>query len=294
MIFWIDEIEFSKRLPPSYEAALDEIQGLLLCVWTYSMKRLYYALMSSPEFVDFLDATPNAEETYTQFTVKESERNRWPPILSLLVDLSDHEKSNKLGALNILDEMEHLMESDTSQRTIVNTAMIGEIARVAALAYMRDAFARHQPRIQQTRHSYHDIVLQYRVRLASMCDLERHMGTITLNPHIKPLSILSYPIGKKRTQQHVEQMRLAEAKLDSFWEQVDKGLKGRIGKTSQQLVGDIITPREIQRTAIWVPNQEQQYKRAKLSIPEPYEFPSITTPVVLEVCDLGGYNVFPA
>ena len=248
------EIKFDKRLPLKYEMALERFMGLTCFVWRKAVTALHRVLMSSPDFRGFYTIIP--EQDYASFVLDEKTKDRWPTILILAYSLN-LKTAYMLGYVNILDEMEHLINSDPTQRAMINTCIAREISRIAALAQIRDAVVQHQPTIQVTQ-DYTDLALEFTAKLKVLKDLQQIFATIPLVAYTTPRSAFRYPAEKKRTSQHVEQMRLAEAKLDAFWEQADHGFVKFTGKTLQQWMGKSLPAREVQRTKEWQPDEDQR------------------------------------
>ncbi|KAL8938608.1 MAG: hypothetical protein Q9216_003801 [Gyalolechia sp. 2 TL-2023] len=275
------EIELSKRLPPRYEMALESFIALTYLAWSYAIRGMVLALMSSPNFLDFFDVVLAGNGEYADFEPKESTRNRWPPILKLLLDLQNPEMSIMMGALNILDEMERLMTSDESQRAMINAELATEISKLAALAQIQDALVAHQPIIQATENVDDDpMILHHMKRFEAIDELRTYLTKIPLRAHSRPITAFNYPMGKKRTLQHVEQMRRAEAKLDAFWEQVDKKFVPQTGQTIVSWMGHRLNAREIYRTEPWHP-VEQKAVHLSTSV-SPYQPIVDSTPSAVE------------
>ena len=275
------EIQLSKRLPQRYEKALEQLIRLMDQVWGYAVEGFYRVLISSPHFIEYFEIVQDQDEAkvYTSFRLKKSKTKNRPQILKLLLHLSDPTTANMMGAFNILDEMERVANSDSGQRAMINAGMAREIARLAAFAQIRDGLVRHQPTFQVTQ-DYESIIKYHKARLEPIDVLEEKLlPRIPLVACIKPLSAFKYPAEKKRTLQHVEQMRRAEGKLDAFWVQVDTGLKHHTGKTLQEWLGKRLTSRQIERTQPWQPDREQQsQKPSYLPLPEIYRLNSPPAP----------------
>lgn len=269
------EIELSKRLPLSYEKILERFIGLMFMVWKFSVKEMYRVLISSADFNDFFEVL-DISGSRLGFRPNKSIKDRWPPVLTLISDLYELETTYMMGALNILDELERLMTTDMTQRALISTEMAKEISRLAALAQIQDALVRHQPTVQGSQEPG-PILTSYWVRLYKIEELEEAMNKMPLVDYVKPRSAFNYPIGKKRSQQNVEQMRLAESKLDKFWDQLDKAFVADTGRTLQQWAGISLEHRDIQRTQPWDPSEEQLPNRKTASLTqEQYRFGSET------------------
>ncbi|KAL8693897.1 MAG: hypothetical protein Q9218_001362 [Villophora microphyllina] len=245
------EIPLSKRLPPEYEKSLERLIGLMVMIWGVAAKDIGHVLMSSSEFLALFEIEDNGVQS--SFQLSASRKDHWPPVLRLLDEISDLDKTTMMGAMNVLDEMERLMVTDTTQRAMIDAELAREIARRAALAQLMDALLRHQPTPES--------------------GLEENMAKMPLIKHTEPKSAFNYPFGKKRTFQHVEQMRLVESKLDTFWEQLDKAFLARTGENLQQWTGISLNARDLKRTEPWNPSEERLPKKSNTpTVPTTYQF----------------------
>lgn len=253
-------IELCKRLPRSYEEPMENLISLTLLVWKYAVQDMHLVLMSSAEFIQFFEMKRAENGEYVDWKVKKSTQDQWPQILHLLMDLNDWKKTKLMGALNILDEMERVMNSDKTQHDMVGAEMAKEISNLAALAQIRDSLVRHEPTIQCCQDS-EEVVQGQRARLQPIDDLENILKLMPLSKYANPMPNVPYPANKKRTFQHIEQMQLAEQKLDSFWEHIDKDFVTTTGKTLRQWMGSRLTARILQRTQPWQPTEQEQHCR---------------------------------
>ncbi|KAL8688951.1 MAG: hypothetical protein Q9224_004760 [Gallowayella concinna] len=267
------EIELAKRLPPVYEKALESLVALTTLAWDTAVTGMYRVLMSSPAFIDLFHMDSVENGRYKDFNLPhESYRHNWPSILHLLVDLGS-EKKQTMGALNILDEMERLMTSDMAQREMINTQLAKEISKLAAFAQIHDSLCRHQPTIQATQEAGPLLQEQF-ARLKVIDDLEGYLMGESLGLFAKPRSSFVYPVGHKRTLHQVDRMRRAEAKLDIFWEQVDKKMMNHTRKTLLEWMGDRIAVRDLHRTQPWEPEAPKPVRPAPETIFQPFPMPA--------------------
>ncbi|KAL8690232.1 MAG: hypothetical protein Q9218_004270 [Villophora microphyllina] len=267
------------RLPPDYEKAMESFIALILLAFRIAIKSISGVMMSNPKLGDFFEMIPAVQGGRGGYTYRLKRSSaKIPTILSLLHDLGT--LKDMMGSLNIMDEMERIMSSDPTQRDIVDTNMNIQISKLAALAQIDDALGRHQPKIQATLEDSPSVLRHHMVRLDVINDVERHLHGTSLGQYTKPRSAFVYPVGKKPTPQHIEQMRRAEAKLDAFWDHVDTNkFKPRTGKTLLEWLGDRITIRNVRRTQPWQPDAQKLPRPAPLQTYQP--FPS-STPATID------------
>lgn len=176
--------------------------------------------------------------------------SRTPPVLNLIGDALDVNRSQLLGLPKIMDEIERLIRDDVSQRALITPSLAKNLSEVAAFGEISQQLCQHQPKIETTK--YESVVMKHAEERANITETtHRILQNASLSRYTTAISRFDYPSSKKRTQQTVEKMRLEEEKLDEFWQRVDDHFIGHCGKTLHQLLGDRITARELQRTPPW-------------------------------------------
>ena len=71
-----------------------------------------------------------------------------------------------------------------------------------------------------------------------------HVGT--------PLTKFNYPSDKRQTAATTKKMREAESHLDEFWRHIDGHYVKQTGKTMNEILSDLLTPRTLERTPEWI------------------------------------------
>ncbi|KAL8877575.1 MAG: hypothetical protein Q9198_004432 [Flavoplaca austrocitrina] len=242
----------SERLPLEYEKGMENFTYLVFLAWRYAVPKMMHLVMIGHDFVDYFEKIPDPHGRHVDFGIRTS--SKLPPILDLISSFYDTRKVNMMGTLNILDKLARMMETDPVQRSLISVELIKEISKLAALAQIHDAFVRHQPTIQITSQDPELMIRQNYDRLNVIDQLEEYLAGTSLGSYTKPASAFTYPVGKKPTPEHTEQMRQAESKLDDFWDKVDKHkLQPKTGKTLVQWLGNRVTVRALHRTKPWAP-----------------------------------------
>lgn len=242
----------SERLPPEYEKGMESFMFLVFLAWRYAVPKMMHLLMISHKFVEYFEKVTDPQGRHVDFRIRTS--SNMPPILDLISSFYDTKKVNMMGALNILDKLGRLMETDPVQRSLISAEVIKEISKLAALAQIHDALVRHQPTIQITSQDPELVLHHHYGRFKVINSLEGYLAGTSLGNYTKPTSAFTYPVGKKPTPEHTEQMRQAESKLDDFWDKVDKRkLIPKTGKTLVQWLGNSVTVRSLHRTEPWKP-----------------------------------------
>ena len=269
-----DELPLSKRLPRLYESVLERLIALGMVTWHHAIFDFRTILTSCSGFLDYHKVVVPEKEGWADFELDKSTKAYWPPVLRLLVDLCGPKETNLLGCMNILDEIERQMTLDPKQRIMLDSVATAQLSNLAALAQIRDAIAHHQPTIQAGLDA-EDFVGEITKRFKPMVNLQDFLATIPLNAHAEPRTAFVYPVGRKRTACHVEQMRIAEKKLDKYWSWVDEQFVARCGQTLQTYAGLRRESRVIERTREWDPAEEQlRQKPPKALASQDYCFPT--------------------
>ncbi|KAL9626396.1 MAG: hypothetical protein Q9204_007340, partial [Flavoplaca sp. TL-2023a] len=246
------DVQRSQRLPLKYEKALGNFLNLIFIAWRFAVPKMVHLVMTGHNFVDFAGKVDDPHGRRRDLRICKSPNV--PPILDLLSSIFEPEEVSMMGALNFLDRLARMMETDPVQRSLISTELIKEISKLAALAQVYDALVRHQPTIQTMPQNAILMFPQQYDRLKVIDQLEEYLAGTSLESYTKPASAFTYPVGKKPTPEHTEQMRQAESKLDDFWDIVDKRkLQPKTGKTLVQWLGNRVTVRNLHRTKPWAP-----------------------------------------
>lgn len=276
------EIRPSKRLPREFEQALERFTCMATTVSLYARGDLSKGVTSCTSFHDYYTYEERwaGKQLKVDIVLKKDQKKPLPPILKLLIDFNESEKSVMMGALNILDEMERILSSDASQRAMITTGLARQISEIAAYAQIHDTLTQHQPTILNCDDQV--VVAKAKKRLHLIDFIGDQVEKMKLETYIKPDSHLDYPIDKKKSQQNVEKIRAEEAKLDAFWAQIDDYFHKNTGKTIMEWMGARLTAREIQRTQPWQPPAKPSKQKSVTApvgeLPESYKLSSSSTP----------------
>lgn len=74
--------------------------------------------------------------------------SRIPPILNLIDDVLNDDRSQLLGVPRIMDEIEYLIRDEVSQRALITPSMAKKLSEVAAFGEINQQINQHQPKIQ--------------------------------------------------------------------------------------------------------------------------------------------------
>jgi hypothetical protein len=128
--------------------------------------------------------------------------------------------------------------------------MAASIAELAVISEVQRQLDWHQPRLLPGVVSAADLESEYnkRAEFISIFDrIEADLYEVGM-----PLMKMRYPADRRRTAQTVARMREAENALDRFWEAADDYYARKTGKTLHELLSELLTPRQLERTPEWV------------------------------------------
>lgn len=177
-------------------------------------------------------------------------------IVTLLNDLQDAQQRQTFGTSELLDEIERVMEENKgpkSEKQVVDIPMANLLSEMAAFAEIDSQMQQHQPKIRIPNNAEackKRWEKRQEIKFVIARTLAKEEGVTRL---CEPLSGFEYPTNRKRTEQNVDQLRAAEAKLDAFWQHIDQLFVRHTGKTPNDLLGKLVSQRELLRTAVWEP-----------------------------------------
>lgn len=182
-----------------------------------------------------------------------------PPILLLIDTLLDENKSFLMGTSNITDEMERLMDSESSQRKLISATVAKRLSEVSAIGELQSYLDQHQPSIVMPK-DLKACVDEAQQRVQVIEEIKGIFTNLNLAHKTTDDPQVDYPIGRASSAHNTEKMRLAEGSLDGFWRDVDVHCELSCGKTLNGLMGARIGNRQLLRTSPWQPTAPTQNK----------------------------------
>lgn len=174
--------------------------------------------------------------------------------LYLVNQFQTPEQLELVGIYNFLDEFERLSRNAKSlggpKDNLISPFIASAISELAVVSEVERQLDWHQPRILPGTVSKEDKEDEYNRRAKLMTAFDSI--ELKLYDVGAPLLKMKYPAEKRRTAVTVQKMREAETALDNFWQNVDEHYKGKKGKVLGDLFSEILTSRQLQRTAEWV------------------------------------------
>ena len=268
-------VRLLEALPSGYIDAFTKLGALVDSVMNYVYIDLFIALTSCPEFLRFYAITTREKTGHMDFRLLDLSMKDLPQIFRFFFDFNDEERSETMGPLNILDEIGRIMENDPEQSAMVNASVARELSETAAVTQLQVALERHQPRILPSE-DYEAISERAKEKTSMIGIIGGLVSGMKVASFAGPESAFKYPVEAKYSQRKINQMRLAEGKLDAFWKNVDDHFMRRTGKTIQRLLGDRLKARDLRRTQPWQPREEFLAKGSATNLigphPESYQF----------------------
>ncbi|CAD6586423.1 MAG: hypothetical protein ASARMPREDX12_002366 [Alectoria sarmentosa] len=256
-------ISATSPLPDEYHEALAKFGVVERMAEDYARMNLRMSAAASQPLQQYYSIKgPNP------FVCTIDKSSRIPPILNLIDDVLNDDRSQLLGVPRILDEIEYLIRDEVSQRALITPSVAKKLSEVAAFGEINQQMNQHQPKIQTSK--YESTCAKHFEECADMSDrIHKILPGANLSKYSTPISRFDYPSSKKRTQQTVEKMRLEEEKLDEFWQRVDDHFIARCGNTLHHLMQNKITARGLQRTPPWQAPERVATAKASLSTDAP-------------------------
>lgn len=256
-------------LPGDYLRALLKFQYYLQQAAKGPQNQLKFAVVASPPMRQFFVRSPPPDSTTSMIYVvsrpgvKPSDVGG--QVLWLLRTLWEDGQPLFLARLtSIVDELERLLQSEPEAKNLITGHVASVIGDLSIVAQCLRQLELYQP--WSNGFDYHSVDLldgiksefeaqntKWRALVVGLRDQELVKTQVVAlgDPSGKQFE---YPVGKRRTQQHVETMRQAEANLDAFWDSVDQLMKKKGTSIEGTAVKKLLTlGRELQRTPEWVP-----------------------------------------
>ena len=156
----------------------------------------------------------------------------------------------------LLEEVGYVIIKDPSQnarltprltRAISHLSVVAEIQRQMSLSTCNGKHCHDQSVDNFPKWADENLSCREELRQAT----ESNDSDLGLARLVMDLKIYDHPSDKKRTAATTAKMRSAEAALDLFWEEVDRAIFPRIGKSLTDLEGGLLPQRDMERTPVW-------------------------------------------
>ncbi|KAH7319454.1 hypothetical protein BKA65DRAFT_609300 [Rhexocercosporidium sp. MPI-PUGE-AT-0058] len=199
-------------------------------------------------------------------------------LLFILEILWDPIKTFKFGLSDLLDQLEHLIIDDPSQKARLSPKVTDLISDLGIFAQLRDELDNYQPWAAGMDYEFSkvheeiekDVFAQFSARQIIDSNMKyvstglEALGAPVVTGFRNTHKRFYYPSEKRRTKENHEAMRQAEAELDAFWAKFDAKYKYKVGKTINEIVeGFLFEKRDLKRTPEWVALTEVIAKKSR-------------------------------
>lgn len=258
-----------KNLPDNYMKALLKFRYYLNQAAKGPQNQLKHVFVASPPMRRFFVRQPPLDSTTSKIVVMSRPDAKLSDIegqvIWLLRTLWEDGQPLFFARLTIVvDELDRLLQSEPQAKTLVTSYVASIIGDLSIIAQCLRQLEFYQPwangfEFQSVEHldgiksEYAEKNTKWAALILGFQDKDLLRSSVaTLGDPTG--GRFEYPVGKRRTQQHVEMMRQAEANLDVFWASVDQLMKNKGTSIEGTAVKKLFAlGRELQRTPEWVP-----------------------------------------
>lgn len=245
-------IASDQRLPADYEVALYHFSYLLKQIRKAPLRNLRLGMAASLSLRnDFARAPHDPDCTEIVGISKDPSRRNY--FFWLVEQLLFEEQIWMCGLSNILNELDRVSRNCTQRQQLdrISPWVSAVLSDLAVMCELEQLVEWHQPRVMPSIEKK-DLEAEFMKRTTLMATFNSLISGLKLSDSGTPLTKFNYPSEKRRTAATTEKMRKAENNLDLFWSIVDEHYTRNTGKTLNELLADILSPRELERTPEWI------------------------------------------
>ncbi|KAL8667893.1 MAG: hypothetical protein Q9202_000358 [Teloschistes flavicans] len=244
----------SLALPREYEEALCHFSHFVEQMTQNPILGYKKGMPASPPLRSHYSRQPqDPTTTRIRTTSKSSSYMKKDHFLWLLERLLLDDQVFLMGLENILDEVNRAISRDKHNRERVSSWVARVLSDLSLLGELRRQLGLLRPGPPMTEavpHEEQKEAFTQRMKLSGY--VRETFRKVKWSANAIPLSKFNYPSDKRSTAKTTEAIQTAERHLDLFWDDVDNQLRKLTGKNIQSILADILSPREIRRTADWM------------------------------------------
>ncbi|KAF1993897.1 hypothetical protein P154DRAFT_47978 [Amniculicola lignicola CBS 123094] len=237
-------ISVDEDLPEEYLSALLKFQHYINQAAKGPKGGLKHRAVASPPLRPYFSRNPpkDLSSTMIQITDKagaESKMDKSQRQLVWLLQTLWEDSSNLflLGLPNVVDELEHLLQSEPTAKKLISFHIGELISDLAVISEATRQLKIYLPWARGFENAMADREAELQKEFAQKTKGWGLVTTAVDGPNQKKIARLGepdgkrfyYPVEKPRTKANVEAMRSAEQSLDAFWSSVDQNLRRRDG-----------------------------------------------------------------
>lgn len=259
----MSSIKQTASLPEEYLAAILKFEHYLKQSAKGPLEILKHSVVASPAFRPFFERIPPPDIHTPRIGIKSKgvfKADKSVEHLQLLLQTlwEDGQNLFLLGMNNVVDELQHLLQSEPKASNFVSAYLAEVIGDLSISCECLRQVQTYYPWAANFENAFVDrkdgIQAQFAQRTAAMGQMMQSLHAIQGvsrfgNPEDGKFK---YPIDKRRTKETVDQLRKAEGNLDTFWKEVDR-ITSKSKEFSSLATGQLLKQAKIlKRTPEWV------------------------------------------
>jgi hypothetical protein len=255
-------IEPHEELPPEYMKAFVRFRYILEQFMKGPASLLKTGVVASPPLRSYFIRQPHISgSNIIGIESRMGARGDIARLMWLFDSLWTEQKLFLAGANGLIDEIEYLIESDAKEKARISSWVARELSEFGLAARIKHELDLYQSdtRFDDAWGDYcTEIREDFSLRFAKFANLQDVLQDSPLQRKISGMGSLTegrffYPSDKKRTRQTTDDMRKAEANLDSFWAAIDRHYQLKTGKIlDDDIVQEWYGGRHMERTPEWI------------------------------------------
>ena len=212
-------------------------------------------MMASPPLRQLYVREPqDPSNTQIRCRSKDNSGKRGDYLLWLVEVLLQDDQLFLCGLENLCDELEREIRNNRSNRAKISPYIANLISELSLLGELKRQIRLATPGPRKSELPDEEVKrAAFSRKTKTLTEVYEALDNVNkgLAGVGTPLGKLNYPSEKRRTLATTQKMQLVEENLDSFWKYVDDQCKKKSNRTVHQMLINILTERELQRTGDW-------------------------------------------
>lgn len=256
-------IKPENELPPTYMKALVTFRYILDQIMKGPIANLQHGFVASPPLrSDFVREPHIQGSTMIRVQNRSSVTGEIREMMWLLENLWTEQKLQLTGACGLMDEIEHLIESNPKQKAKISSWIAQQLAELGLAARLKQELDLYQPWAAGYDAAWADsskeVQAEFSLRFDKFATVNRILKDAPLQRKLSSLGSLTesrffYPSDKRRTKETTDDMRKAEHNLDAFWNAIDQYYESKTRESLDDVIRKWQTGRRsLERTPEWI------------------------------------------
>ncbi|GIZ42786.1 hypothetical protein CKM354_000604100 [Cercospora kikuchii] len=269
------KIKSEDDLPTEYLSAILRFRHFLNETTKGPIEQLKVSFPSSPPWRGYFVRQPedDLKQAWIKIQSKPEVSTKYPENFILYffrILWSDPQSVHLLKMTNVVDELQHTIDSDPKAKDLVSSTCAAHIGDLSILGECIRQIELYQPWANmfedQMVDMQSDIDADYQKRTlpwARLLNATKGSEDVLARYGTPTPERFRYPVEKRRTKETTEMMRFAEQNLDAFWHKVDELVHRNAGDlrgtATRQLM---LQPRLLHRTPQWTEPKTNQNEKS--------------------------------